>query len=213
MSRFKKRPKIFHVPDTKEIFMSLSSMPSWSEILLLTYPEKPYSKFLKHLLSVKFYIEDEMRFKIKEVAKDAKIQPQKATKWIKQIYEEIIALNMESPQLFRKGGATVFISMKYFDDSLNLNISLSKLPRIHENIEFPFAKAKVGTSRFWVKNIEYSINDEETEIWVATEGGIHNKYREFILDRALFNHRLGFMDEYHMGASQLDEELKRIYRE
>ena len=40
-------------------------MPSWSEILLLTYPEKPYSKFLKHLLSVKFYIEDEMRFKIK----------------------------------------------------------------------------------------------------------------------------------------------------
>ncbi len=84
-------------------------MPSWSEILLLTYPEKPNSKFLKHLLSVKFYIEDEMRFKIKEVAKDAKIQPQKVTKWIKQIYEEIITLNMENPLLFRKSGTTVWV--------------------------------------------------------------------------------------------------------
>ena len=43
----------------------------------------------------------------------------------------------------------------------------------------------VGTSHFWVKRIEHEIS-RDTVVTLWLEGGVLNKYREYVLEKALF---------------------------
>ena len=84
--------------------------------------------------------------------------------------------------------------------------------REFETIRFPFAKGIVGTVQFWVKRIEHEIVEDivYTTLWL--DGGTLNRYREFALDKALFQGWIHFMDVYHKHSFELDDEIKKIYR-
>ena len=46
-------------------------------------------------------------------------------------------------------------------------------------------------------------------LWL--DGGTLNKYREFALEKALFQGRIGFMSLYDMHSFEIDKEIQRIY--
>ena len=85
------------------------------------------------------------------------------------------------------------------------------IPREFEEIEFPFVKAKIGTARFWVKKVQHEIADT-TSVAVWLQGDFLNKYREFALDKALFQGWIGYSDIYHLYSFELDDKLKQLYR-
>ena len=61
--------------------------------------------------------------------------------------------------------------------------------------------------------IEYLINDDKTGVDVWLEGDTLNRYREFALDKALFQGHIWFLDVFNKHSFELDEELKKIYKD
>ena len=212
MGRTKERVKIHHKPSTNEIFTCLANMPSYSEILLQKKQDKPYKEFLGGVIQKNFYINHSEKITVKKMASDCKAETSKITKWIHEIYHDIFELNNDEPSLYQKEGIKVALYMKHYDDACTFLINLPVIPREYETIRFHFVQAKMGIDYFWVKKIEHTIDNENAEVTLWLQGGFLNKFREFALDKALFQGWIHFMDVYHKQEFELDEEIKKIYR-
>jgi hypothetical protein len=188
-------------------------MPKWSEILLTHGAEKPYKTFLKWLLEARFFPEREEKITVKKLSSGFKMDTSKVTKWLRQIYDDIIDLNFERPDLFFVDGKIkVQLYMKAFDSYCSLFVSLPALPRELESFRVPFVRGKLGIDYFWVKKIEYLIEDDKTNIIVWLQDGFVNRYREFALDKAIFQGWMSFRDRYEKYDIEIDNELRNLYR-
>ncbi|MGG9970919.1 hypothetical protein ACQ33O_03900 [Ferruginibacter sp. SUN002] len=212
MGRTKEKKKILHEPSTHEIFGCISRTPTYSKLLLENGPEKTYTAFLSWLIEKDFYNDKYEKISIKKMAADFKADSTKATIWIKEIYQDIFELNNDRPELFQNNDLKVSLYMKSYDNSCCFSTCMSVLPREFETVRFPFVHAKIGTDYFWVKKVEHEIEDNKIATTLWLEGGFVNKYREFALDKALFEGWIHFMDVYEKHSFELDNEIKKIYR-
>jgi len=212
MGRTKERRKILHEPSSHEIFYCLCGMPSYCKILADQSDDKPYIDFLKWLIEKNFFNDRTEKISIKKIATDFKSDSTKVTKWIKIIYEEIFELNFDKPELFQGDGIRLSMYIRHYDNGCTIYTSLPVLPREFETIRFPFVKGKVGTDQFWVKKVEHQIEDDIATVTLWLDGGTLNKYREFALDKALFQGWIHFMDIYDKHSFELDDEIKKIYK-
>ena len=213
MRRFKqKKEKIIHQPSTHELFVCLSGMPAYSTILLENYPDKEYADFLRWLLAINFNKDKDEKTIIKKLAADFKTETAKVTKWIKEIYDDIFELNSEKPGLFQKEGIKLQLYMKSYDNYCSFFTSMPVVPREYETIKLPFVKGVVGEDQFFVKKVEHIIEDNSVEIMIWLEAGSVNRYRQFALDKALFQGYIGFGDIYWKYAYELDKIIKETYR-
>jgi hypothetical protein len=205
MARTNERGKITHNPSTLEVFFCLSSMPNWATILLNNGSEKPYKLFLQWLLDKQFYKDKEDKIAIKKIAADYKTETVKVTKWIHEIYNDIIEFNCDNPETFANGYVTCFF--RHYDNHVTMHLNLKYLPREYESFLFPFIKAKMGIDFFWVSRIEHAVADENiyTTIWL--EGGFLNKYREMAIEEGLFKGWLDFRDKWEKASFEIDEIL------
>lgn len=213
MARFKEREKILHEPSTLEVFGCLSGKPTYAKILAEELPEKAYIPFLQWLIEKDFYKERDEKTSIKRIAADFKSETSKVTKWIKEIYTDIFDLNYDRPELFQKNGIGVCFYCKYYDDRVHLHTTVNALPRQYETVRIPFIKAKVGVDFFWVETIEHLIYDDEPEITIWLKGGSVNKYRQFMLDKAIYQGYIAWEDIYHKYDFELDKEILKLYRD
>src|SRR6187397_2219850 len=144
MPRIKERRKIFHKPSTLEIFRCLRLAPIYSQVVIKHANEKPYLSFLNWLLDNNFFESADEKITIKKLATEFNCNSAKVTKWISEIYEDILDLNYESPELFQNQLNKVCLIFRYFDNSCSFWVSLPSIPREYETVDFPFIKAKIG---------------------------------------------------------------------
>lgn len=208
----KTREKILHHRTVHEVFYCLSSAPDWARLILTEYPDRQYAHFLSWLLEKQFFKSTSDRLSIKNLAKEFDIQTAKATKWIFGIYDDILLLNENKPDLFCRNEYKTTLYMRHYDDNASFTLTLPAIPREFEILTFDFIKAKVGTDTFWVNNIEYIITNGATEIAITLKSGYPNKFREYALDKAEFQGRLDWRDKYDKYDFEIDKELKEIYR-
>jgi hypothetical protein len=212
MGTIKEGRKVLHQPSTLEIFYCLSGMPIYSKILAEQSTDKPYSGLLQWLIERDFYNDQTDKIAIKKIASDYKSDSTKVTKWIKMIYEDIFELNDNKPELFQADGIKLSMYIKHYDNSCMFYTALPVLPREFETVKFPFLKSKVGIEDFWVKKVEHEIIENTSNVTIWLKGGTVNKYREYAVDKALFQGWIHFMDVYQKHDFELDEKLKRLYR-
>jgi len=210
MPRLKEREKIIHKPSTHEIFLCLSWMKAYSQILLNATKNKKYSDLLRWLLDKKFYEGERDKVTIKRIAIDCNTKTADVTKFIVEIYEDIFALNEEKPELFQDNGIKTELYFRHYDNRCGFSVALPTLPREFETFKFSFVKAKMGIDWFWVKKVEHEIENNRTMITVWLEGGSPNKYREFAVEKALFRNDIGLMDVYQKQDFEIDDELKKM---
>lgn len=204
--------KLAHHASSQDVFNSLSGSPIYSQILLQQNPDKGYLNFLQFLIDKSFYPERSEKVTMKQMAADFKSTPDKISKWLRQIYDDIIELNYEKPTLFQTDGIKVALHFKNYDSSLTFHTSLQTLPRVHESFYAYFVNAKVGTTYFWVDNVQHEFVNNNTQITIFLIGGFVNKYREFLLDRAVFEEYLSFYQAMTRYDFQIDQDLKKWYR-
>jgi len=60
--------------------------------------------------------------------------------------------------------------------------------------------------------LQHQFDESEHTINVWLESSIRNKYRELLIDRALFFNRLGFMDVYQRYDFEIDDKLRATYK-
>lgn len=136
----------------------------------------------------------------------------KITKWIHEIYEDIFDLNSDNPAFFQDEGIPVSLIAKSYDNLCGFNIAVSASPREFETIRFPFLKAKMGIELLWLKKVEHLVLENMPEIEIWLESGFLNRYREFALDKALFQGYIGFMEVYDNHSFELDDRIRSIYK-
>lgn len=209
MSRTKERPKFIHQATALEYLFCLQNMSEWSQILSNQDNGKSYNDFLKLILEQQYFKSHEKN-SIKKISELIGYPSAKISKWFREIYEDILELNEVNPSLFcSTKGVEVGLHFKYLDNYCFFKTSLLVLPRKYETFEFFFIKAKLGFTSFWVKDVHHTIDDNKSYISVFLEGGILNTYREFVLDKALFEGNLSFFDVYKKFDFEIDELLLR----
>ena len=102
--------------------------------------------------------------------------------------------------------------MKHYDDYASFKLTLPVIPREMETFRFDFIKGKIGTSNFWVEGIVYEICNNAVEVSISLKSGWPNKYREFLLSKAIFKNEIGLQEIHHSYDFQIDEKLKQFYR-
>lgn len=205
MPRKKERPKFIHKATTQEYLHCLQNMSKWSEILLFQNNGKGYKDFLKWILENDYFKTSE-NITITKVSKMSGYPPTKVSKWLQEIYEGIFELNENNPELFyTESGIKVELHIRYYDSYCYFSMTLPAVPRVYESFEFFFVKAKIGWTRFWVKDVEYTVDNNKSSINVFLEGGILNRYREFAVEKALFEGQISFRDEYEKFDFEIDD--------
>jgi hypothetical protein len=202
--------KRIYKPSTKEIFHSISDMPGWAEVLLKE-KEGPWSGFLQWVLERGFF-EGKKDLTIRKMAKDFGTDPAKLTKWISDIYNSIFDLNEEQADLFKADGIKHDLHASYFNNNIYATVWLLRTPLIYEGFTFSFFKARVGTSWFYVEDIHHTLTKGEHSIRVQLTGGILNRYREELLERARFEQLIDYSDIMNMGSWELDDNLRKWYK-
>lgn len=209
MSRSKEKLKLIHQATTLEYLYCLSDMPKWSQVLYDQNNGKSYNDFLKWILQQKFFKSDE-KISVKKISELSGYPTAKISKWLRGIYESILELNELQSQLFSfSDNVNVELFFRYFDSYCTIKTSLPVVPRLHESFDFIFIKAKLGFSTFWVKDIRHIISENETSVVISLEGGFVNIYREFALDKALFEGAINFMDLYNKHDFEIDKILRK----
>jgi len=209
----KSKPNIFK-PSTKEIFLCLSSAPNWLKLLLDQNNGRDYGPFLTSLIEKKFCEEERVneRLTMKMIASILNHKTSDVTKWLGKIYDDLFELNIESEAMFKTEGIKHNLYFKYlYDNTATFTMWLMQTPRKYETIYFPFVNAKIGTQQFWVKDVYHTVTDEGQEIDLHLSGGILNRYREFLYDRALFEEKIGFFERYDLSEHEIDRRLRDKY--
>ena len=205
MGRKKIRPKFIFQASTLDYLHCLQSMTAWSSLLLKTNNNKKYVDFLKWMLEHD-YLRTYDELSITKISKLSGFTTAKISKYLKEIYDDIFDLNEREPDLFCKKGETkVVLHMKYYDNHCYFSISLPIIPRVHERFNFFFAKAKMGWYNFWVKDIQYDIDNNDTDISIFLIGGILNQYREMAVEKAIFEGRISHIEKYDKYDFEIDD--------
>ena len=212
MPRKKEQYKHVHKPNTTEVLYCLSTMPYYSKVLAETYPEKVYNNFLRKLIELNFLKDEKRRTTIKEVSIELNEKADKITKWIYSIYEDILELLYNKPELFKTDGTLCTLTMSYFDSHCFIKIYLPFLPRKGDQFEFSFAKAKTGTYNYRVKSITHEINEDKYEAVVTLSGDTGSNYGDWLLERALFQRKISYRDVLEKSSFQLEDLLRKEYR-
>lgn len=207
MARIKERPKFIYQAPTLEYLYCLQNMSRWSEILLSQNNSKNYNEFLKWILEQE-YFENDNNISIKKISEASGYTSVKISKWLREIYNDILDLNESDPALFsHEKGIEAELRFRYFDNSCSFQTSLPVLPRVYETFDFFFIKAKLGWDSFWVKEVRHILEENKSSICIFLEGGILNQYREFALSKALFEERISYFDLYQKVDLQIDDIL------
>lgn len=213
MPRQKERKLIIHQPSVVEVIHCLASMPNYSRFLAAEMPTKAYVEFLQKLLDINFFSENTKRLTVKQIALYTYEKETKVTKWVHEIYEDILALLYDKPAPFKTTGTILTtLNMKRFDSYCSIKVYLPVVPKKWETFSFDFAKAKTGTYMYQVKNVTHEISNDAYEVTLELSGELENEYREMLLNKALFYNRIGFMDSFNKRAFEIDEILMKIYK-
>lgn len=219
MSRTKQSLPEKYIPSTKDVEISLFYEYQW--IGLLAGRGKPYDHIINGLLEIgKYWNSDESshehgKLTMKWFAERLNETPVHVNKWLHAIYDDLLDLNYNEPELFVAEGEIPcsFLLSGYSDGHFRLiNFGVPVLPRVGESLNYIFARAAVGCDYFYVNEILYERELGKTKIEIVCKAGTrYNKYREFLLDKARFLDEIDFRTEYD-ARPHLDEMLQAYAR-
>ncbi len=212
MGRKKHKREIHYEPTVMEVLLSIEEMSQWIEPLLHHY-DKPYAPFMKWLLENNFFADENEVVTIRQLQKRyGSATSAKITLWLQNCYQDILTLHSENSEAFKcEKGIKQHFYISYRNDSTYLALWLPSVPRQYEVVKIPFLKAMFGIDYFWVERISYSILSKGTDVEVWLKGGIPNRYREVLYQRAVFEGTLTLSDERDLHDFEINDKLLKAY--
>lgn len=206
----KKNELFLHKASTLEKLSCISHYSSWVKLLLGN--RKKYSDFIHKMVDRNFYrLEDDVR-SIKNIAEELGFKSTDVTKWISEIYCDILKLNEDEPHLFQTPGIKHSCFFRHYDNTAAFTLWLPQSPKKYEQFNFYFLKAQTGTGHFWVREIEHEIEDGEYSVSLILDGKLLNTYREKLVQKGLFDGILHFTDVMYKNDYEIDKVLRYWYK-
>ena len=199
---------------TPEIISSLISEYKW--LSLLKTLEKPYVPLIDYLIELGEYESlDEnnhkrANYQINTISDKIGISHSKVRNWIFKMYDDLLELNAASPGLFKKDDRILhclsFTTAYGFWN--NVNVWLPIRLQINDYFNFPFIKAKVEYSHFYVSSFTVTHLYGEIVIDAHLKGGWgENSFRRLLLEKLEFTRELSFHETYDKSEFTIDARL------
>lgn len=203
-----------YTPSPKEVISCLVSEYQW--LSFLRGKDKPYEAFLPFIEETgrlesedeEYY--DKNRYQITSIAKKIGKSSTLIKKWIFSIYDDLLALNKEEPQLFNNGQPYHYVLSfeSFYGYYSEFNIWLPVMLNHSDSFHFDFIFGKVNISYFWVKRVIVQHQNGKTRIEVDLLGGIYNRYQELVLDKAYLLDKYSFSELYYSNLYTVYEKIK-----
>ena len=209
-----------YTPDARTLANCLISEYQW--LLLLINKKKPYQFLLKYLIELgkeeNANPDDYQREKRQsnKMAEVIGVRPSNIKKWLIEIYEDILDLNYNSPQLFNINNYSFLYRFSFSAYSYNyygLNLWIPNIMSRFDSVELFFIRAKMNQHHFWIKEITHEYSNGHLISLVQLEGGYYNSYRELLLDKAGFLHDISLSERYNSHLYTIDEKLRQYARQ
>ena len=205
-------------PSPKEVISCLVAEYQW--LSLLKGKNKPYESFLPFIEETgrlesedgEYY--DKNRYQITSIAKEVGKSSAIIRKWVFSIYDDLLTLNKEEPQLFNNGQAYHYVLSfeSFYGYYSEFNIWLPVKLSHSDSFHFDFIFAKMNISYFWVKKVAVQHHNGNVRIEVDLLGGIYNRYQELVLDKAYLLETYPFSELYYSNLYLRYKKVKEYAR-
>jgi hypothetical protein len=200
-------------PDAKLLINCLTTEYQW--LPLLKERGKPYEVLLDYLyelgtkrnLGTENY--DRKESQSNRIAEITGVKISKIKGWLIKMYDDILGLNYDEPELFNNGSLYHYILYFNYHSHFyeGFNIWLPTILSRFDKFEFYFIKAKLSTRSFWVKNISHTYENGKATTQVELKGGFSNVYRELLFEKAIYMKEVSFMEKHKLYDFQIDKIL------
>ena len=163
-----------------------------------------YKGFIEFIFAKDYLDDNDLKLPtIKEISQAIELSSSKVTKLIKELYEEFFENNLD----FTKVEIVFYTNYlgNFFQFECN---DLKYLPRVGEQIDISFIKAKVGSGMFYVDKIEHTFQNDLQRIYITLTAGIYNKYFHFRKSKAYEQREISFEDFYSGNDYSIRNKLK-----
>jgi hypothetical protein len=92
------------------------------------------------------------------------------------------------------------------------NLGLENIPREGERFDFYFIQPKVGSSRFWVKDVQHEIIDGRQIITLKVTHEDPNLYLRLLREKAHLNGEIEWGEYYGFLRYDTEKRLVKLYR-
>jgi len=183
-----------HKSNSREYLSALIAFPNYCKLLIET--NKPYLELLKWILAFsKNRTEDTLTPDLKIIAKEANVSYNIMAKFLHDIYIDVIELNYDKPRKFLNNDETICcVTFNYLGAYSYFNIGFHKIPRIGEQFNFAFIRPKIGSDRFWVKDVQHELLNGLQLITIVLTYDEPNSYLQLLKEKAYLRHELHWMD-------------------
>ncbi len=188
---------------SKQIIIDISSMRSIATQLL--GKGKDYEQLLETILSKNsYYKEYYLPPSLKELQEETGLKYPVIRKCLNNIYTDLLMHDEIGIDFSIKEVEYVFDIKRYSKYTSFVVKNIPVLPRVGDEVYFPFLKAKVGTSSFYVHSIDHSFDDTKQSIGISLRVGSYNKFLEMRKDEEYIKGHLTieeytFLDSYELA--------------
>lgn len=197
-----------HKPKTREYFIALAYYPKF--INLLNPERKTYRKLYDWLMENKDILTDEDSTlpSIKEISAKLEIEASKIAKQLRMIYNDIVDLNWNQPNLFCEPNRTLcLLTFNYLESYAQFNLGLDIIPREGESFSFPFVHPQNGGNTFYVKGVSHFYEKDGHGINIYLNAELPSQYLQLLKEKALLHNDISFT-EFLSNSMKLDELVK-----
>ncbi|HEX8378788.1 MAG TPA: hypothetical protein VF602_13305 [Pedobacter sp.] len=208
----KKTPVYSYKPRMNEVLYCLVLESQWLSLL----KDRPYEKLLRHIqfLATLNGEDYEKKKSIKQIIDD--VQDKRVSKWLPLIYDDLVELNFDYPELFKINKSDTLYNLYFKDHThqthFHFKLWLNKTLQVYDEFRWFFLKGKFSMDFFWVETISHEFNKGELETTIWLKNGFPNRYQHFLYNRADFEGRLNNFDKYEKSDYELERELRSIYK-
>ncbi|WP_163710278.1 hypothetical protein [Mangrovibacterium lignilyticum] len=170
---------------------------------------KRYDYFLQQLLGFDYFKEDGyLPISLKEIEQTTGLPYTKIRTYLHLIYEDLLEHEKNHLDLSVHKVEYTF-SMHYFEQYAELTVNhLCVIPRVGEQVNIPFFRAKVGTTTFFVDSIHHRLTHNKHIVEINLSPGYYNYYWKFRKDEAYEKGEISIHEYYMDNEYELKEKLK-----
>ena len=159
-------------------------------------------------ITAKEYLDEDLNLsfpKMKDAEEATGLKSHILRKLLLKMHSEIFTYERKLNLSFKKVLYHFYIT--YFDHSCQFTVDhLTHLPRVGDSISIPFVSALIPINYFYVNDIKHDFENNTQIIIITLKVGQHNKYFEYMKDRALEHREISFRDTYQLG----EDAIKKI---
>lgn len=192
----KKQKEIFeYKASSKDYLLALTSFPSFTK--KINIQGHSCQKMLEYFVNNErhFLNEDSQIPTMKELSSILNINVNRLSAQLKLIYDEILELNFNKPQIFTKDDEIpCLLSFKYFDSYQTFNLGLKVVPRKSESFNFYFIKPRLGAASFHVERVYHDYENDGHSILLTLSPRYPNQYMELLKEKAYLRRDISFSE-------------------